>query len=112
MTDPASLAEIIAAYEKHGWVLRRVLLSNAARTALGPMTDSLSAKVPVMDSDIDAAWFSRPPKSGGVAWEIRYLGQTPFALLENIDESNGDLEARLSAVEERLRASVAAKKPA
>ena len=109
MTAAGTIAEIIATYKKHGWVLRRVLLSAAASAALDTQ---VVAGVPVMPSDIDAAWFSRPPADGGVAWEIRYLGPTPFALVENIDENEPDFEERLRSVEARLAAAVASKKSA
>jgi len=109
MMDTGTIAEIIATYKKHGWVLRRVLLSAAASAALdGKVVEGVS----VMHSDVDAAWFSRPPAEGGVAWEIRYLGPTPFALVENIDENEPDFEERLRSVEARLAAAVASKKSA
>ena len=34
MITAETVAEILALYEKHGWNLRRVLLSDAARVAL------------------------------------------------------------------------------
>ena len=109
MMDTGTIAEIIATYKKHGWVLRRVLLSAAASASLD---SQVVAGVPVMPSDIDAAWFSRPPAEGGVAWEIRYLGPTPFALVENMNENEPDFEERLRSVEARLAAAVASKKSA
>ena len=108
MADPSSITGIIAIYEKHGWVLRRVLLSEATKRSLGSSIESL----PVFDADIDAAWFSRPPKSGGPPWEIRYLGDTPFALLENIDEDSPSFEDDLDALLGRLRDAVRARKSA
>src|SRR5687768_13101353 len=108
MIDAGAVAEIIATYQKHGWVLRRVLLSDESKTVLGTAVNGL----PLMDSNIDAAWFSRPPKSGGVAWEVRYLGDVPFALLENIDEESPDFEDRLRSVEARLTEAVTARKSA
>ena len=109
MISTDAIKEILATYKKHGWVLRRVLLSAAASAVLD---SQVVAGVPVMPSDLDAAWFSRPPAEGGVAWEIRYLGPTPFALVENIDENEPDFEERLTSVEARLAAAVASKKSA
>ena len=109
MTSSDSIAAIIATYKKHGWLLRRVLLSRPARAEVSPQ---VVEGAPVMPSDIDAAWFSRPPADGGVAWEIRYLGPTPYALVENIDENEPDFEERLRSVEARLAVAVAAKKSA
>ncbi len=110
MIGPGQAAEIFALYQKHGWVLRRVLLSADARSALASLITSLPADVAVIDSEIDAAWFSRPPASGGVAWEIRYLGEPAFALVENIDADSPDFESALRSVKSRLSDAVAIKK--
>ena len=107
MIDAGAIGEIIATYQKHGWILRRVLLSQGLKSALG---NGIFGDVPVMDSDIDAAWFSRPPQPGGIAWEIRYLGGIPFALLENLDENGPEFESGLHSVEVRLANSISAKK--
>ncbi|MEO7539989.1 MAG: hypothetical protein ABIV21_08165 [Pyrinomonadaceae bacterium] len=112
MIDPDSIAEIIATYTKHGWILRRVLLSGEARAVLGASIDRLFRNIPVTDSAIDAAWFSRQPTGSSVAWEIRYFGSMPFALLENIDESDPGFEGQLRAVEARLTTAMTSKKPA
>jgi len=109
MIETTELRDLIATYAKHGWLLRRVLLSAGSREKLDDAGFDAGL---IMDSGIDAAWFSRPPKPGGVPWEIRYLGGSPFALVENIDEDAGDLENQLAGVESRLRAAVTGKKPA
>ena len=106
MIDPESVREIVRMYEKHGWVPRRFLFTSQLAAAMGPPGKS----VPIHTSDIDAAWFSRPPKAGGIPWELRYLGEPPFALLENIDEDNADFEDSLKAVERRLKDAIAGKK--
>ncbi len=100
MIGPDEIRDIISTYEKHGWVLRRLLVSPCLNAKFKA---ALAEQVAVVDSDIDAAWFSRPPKVGGVAWEIRYLGNPPFALLETADENAPDFESLLKRVEERLR---------
>ncbi len=102
MIEAEQIGEIIETYEKYGWVLRRVLLSAALKERLGGGITHLVDGVQVMDADIDAAWFSRPPKPGGVAWEIRHLNETPYALLEKIDENNAEFEDELRDVETRL----------
>jgi hypothetical protein len=112
MTGPAEIGEIVATYQKHGWLLRRVLLSAALKESLGGEPDALFGGVPVIDAMIDAAWFSRPPRAGAIAWEIRYLGDVPFALLENIDEDDPGFENALKAVESRLFDTIASKKAA
>ena len=109
MIETDAIGEIIATYQKHGWILRRVLLSAAPEAKIGERQSALFGSVEVKGSDIDAAWFSRPRSGGGVPWEIRYLGSPPFALLENIDENDPEFEVSLSGVEARLRESIAAK---
>lgn len=107
MIDLETITGIITTYKKHGWILRRVLLSTKTKAEVA---DALVLDdVRIVDSEIDAAWFSRPPGHGHVAWEIRYLGDPPFALLESIDENEPDLEDMLRDVERRLHESIAAK---
>jgi len=107
MIDACSIRELLETYEKHGWILRRVLLSAALSKELGNETSGLFVNVPINDSDIDAAWFSRPPNPGGVAWELRYLGDIPYALLERLDENAPEFDEQLAAVESQLRDAVA-----
>ena len=112
MIDKDTISGIIATYQKHGWILRRVLLSRDLKKYLGGQFDELFVGVSVTESKIDAAWFSRPPKSGGVAWEIRHLGDIPLALLEKADEDDPAFENALRNVESRLCEAVAAKEAA
>lgn len=100
--SPESVLDTIATYKKYGWQLRRLLLSTRSRKALAGKVED----VPIKETDIDAAWFSRPPKTGAIAWELRYLGEMQYALLEHIDESDADMEDRLCDVESRLAAAV------
>jgi len=109
MIDLDSISDTIAIYEKYGWILRRLLFSPEIKVKMGNGQGSRFGDVAVMDSGIDAAWFSRPPQRGGIAWELRYLGDPPFALLENIDEADPEFENLLRSVEARLRESIAAK---
>lgn len=106
MLDKDAITEILETYKKYGWVLRRLILTEASKTALGDDVKELAGGVPVVTSDIDAAWFSRQPKAGPNAWEVRHLSSNPYALLEQIDENSSDLEETLSSVETRLRAAV------
>lgn len=109
MIDAQGIREIIATYHEYGWILRRVLLSAALSEKLGKDKVTIFGDVAITDSAMDAAWFSRPPKSGGVAWEIRYLGDIPYALLEKADEKDPEFENVLRGVESRLRESIAEK---
>jgi hypothetical protein len=102
--SPESVLETIATYKKYGWMLRRLLLSELSRNAL---RNKLGEDVLVHDAEIDAAWFSRPPGTGPVAWELRYLGEMQYALVEHIDESAPDFENSLRDVELRLASAVA-----
>ncbi len=112
MINIDTISETIATYKKHGWILRRVLLSAALSGRIDRSRSTLFGNVEVFDSDIDAAWFSRQPTSGEAAWEIRFLGETPVALVERIDEFDPDFENHLKAVEGRLREMVATRKRA
>lgn len=112
MIDASCVRGLIETYKQHGWILRRVLLSSDTNNSLADNKSGLFENVPIIDSDIDAAWFSRPPTAGGVAWEIRYLGNIPFALLDRVDENDPQFESILNSVESRLRDAIAAKQAA
>ena len=103
MISAGTISEIVGVYEKHGWLLRRVLLSSRLKAELAAAGEDIFRDVGIADSDIDAAWFSRPPSDGGVPWEIRHLSDSPYSLLENIDENDAGFEDALKAVEDRLR---------
>ena len=107
MISPDAIEEILATYKKHGWVLRRVLLSSELKTKLGDEAKTLFPGVELRDADLDAAWFSRQSRKDSVAWEVRRLGPLPFALVEvvNTDLPVDELEEVLSDAEERLRQS-------
>lgn len=106
MITPEQFCEIVATYERHGWLLRRVLLSAETRKRL----TAFPTDVDIIDSDIDVAWFSRPPKAGEISWEIRSLGATPFALVEFVDEDSPDFEHVLESVKQRMTDSLANRK--
>lgn len=101
MNDPAAIGEILKMYEKHGWTLRRVLLSRPAPKDLA----ELFRAADVRQSDIDALWFARPSHPGNVAWEIRALTTTPFALLEVVpdDTDPAELEETLASAQSRMQ---------
>jgi len=108
MVNLATLHELLETYRKYGWALRRVLLSPESYSAFAD--DPIFDDVLVTKARVDAVWFSRPPKTGtAVAWELRYLGEPPFALVESLDESVAEFEESLGAAENRLTDSIAAK---
>jgi hypothetical protein len=100
-----TLAAIVAQYQRYGWTLRRVLLTAGARersVAVG------SEAVPVYESPIDAAWFSRSSRPGTETWELRGLHEPPFALLEVIDTDldRDEREEILKATEQKMLESM------
>lgn len=108
MIDLEKINGIVFEYQKHGWILRRLLLSEDMEKGLGESFFGVT----VVRSEIPAAWFSRPPAAPPTTWEIRFLGDPPFALLESVDESGPDLEDRLRVVEDKLQKAVAKKRTA
>ncbi len=109
MIDLEMVSAIIDVYQKHGWHLRRILITDPAdEPRIAGRIDV--SDIPIKRSGINAVWFSRTPKDGPAAWEIRYLGDIPFALLECLDENDPEFEPSLSAVEARLGESIIAKK--
>lgn len=102
MIDAATVGEIITLYEKHGWKLRRALLSRAERKSLEPALNS----VDIVESDLSALWFSRRSKPESEAWELRRLTGSPFALVAVVpaDAEADEVEATLAQVVEEMRA--------
>lgn len=94
MIDGRKISEIFALYKRHGWLLRRVLLTPETRNLLAGA--NLFAPAEVFEADIDAAWFSRPSGAEREAWELRLLSENPYALLE-IFEADDDEEVREEA---------------
>lgn len=79
MLDGEQIQAIVTQYEKHGWSLRRVLLS---ATVAGNLPPAFFAEAEIVSADLDALWFSREAANGGEAWELRNLSGAPFALVE------------------------------
>jgi hypothetical protein len=106
MIDAETVGEIIGQYEKHGWILRRALLSDEGMNASQKIPDN----VEVEPSDFDALWFSRKSKPDSEAWELRRLTGSPFALVAVVstNASSEEVEATLSQVVEEMRAKTTA----
>lgn len=106
MIDLSAVTDIISTYEKHGWKLRRVLLS--AKLASIANRSDLFGRAEIRDSLIDGLWFSRRSRRGTEAWELRAISLSPFALLENIPDelSAEDAEDILHETEHRLAETV------
>ena len=106
MIDAATIREIISVYTKHGWSLRRVLLSDGLRKAVGA---GIFGDASLHKSDLDAVWFSRSTKKDGMAWEIRHLSSAPFALLVVVSDAASEFNEALLETEERLRETLRAR---
>ena len=102
MIDPAKVAEILAQYEKHGWTVRRALLSSESRERFSEVLRAIE----IEGSDIDALWFSRKSQPDSEAWELRRLTALPFALVAVIsnDASGDEVESTLEQVVDEMRA--------
>ncbi|MEO8649217.1 MAG: hypothetical protein ABI539_08640 [Acidobacteriota bacterium] len=93
MIGTSEIAEIFSVYRKHGWTLRRVLLTDGSRAAVRSEQKDLFGEILVENSSLDAAWFSRESSVEVDAWELRRLGGTPFALIRSIPKSASQGEA-------------------
>lgn len=92
------IIEILSVYRKHGWTLRRVLLSEDLKNNLGTACDDIFGGITPTSSTLDGLWFSRASKGTLEAWELRHLGANPYALVEIME---GALEEDVR--EEQLR---------
>ncbi len=111
MIQAAAVKEMIELYEKHGWKLRRVLLSDPLRNRLEAAGVLDDAEV-TTNSELDAAWFSRSSHPDRTAWEIRHLSETPFALVEVVDNTMNEkkVEEVFNAAEAKM-IEITAKRP-
>ncbi len=89
MISAVQIREIVRQYEKHGWTLRRVLLSPATRESLADALETVFGETPIHSVEIDALWFSRL-SAGGEAWELRRLSGSPFALVKVFDDKDDE----------------------
>ncbi|HJZ78759.1 MAG TPA: hypothetical protein VKD91_00375 [Pyrinomonadaceae bacterium] len=97
--------DIIAVYERHGWKLRRVLLSPLFRERLVQDDDDIFGNSILVDSDFDALWFARPSHEQREAWELRLLSQQAYALFEafEADEAEEEREEARREMEHKMR---------
>ena len=104
MIDRNAIEQIIAQYTRHGWKLRRVLLSDAARSKIGD-TDMVFGSAAVFASDLDALWFSRSSNADMAAWELRHLDAVPYALVTGVPDGSdaSESEAILGETEAKMR---------
>ena len=105
MIDAGAINSIIMVYVKHGWTLRRVLLSKTLKSSLADSQDFAGAEF--IDADFDALWFSRIRNERETAWEIRHISNTAYALVAVVDSEQDDEAATLAETEQRFAASLA-----
>lgn len=104
MSDINQAPDIVATYGKHGWILRRVLLTKESEPAW-PATALTSLQNVVMErAAFDALWFARPSHGGREAWELRLIAETPYALFQAFEsdeteelreDARREMEARM-----------------
>lgn len=105
MKNAGLFMELVSTYRKHGWELRGVLLQPATHAELDSDEEGLLNNVPVREALFDALWFSRPSHNQREAWELRLLGQTPYALFETFeaDETEEERQDVKQEMEARMR---------
>ena len=101
MNQVERIGEIVATYQKHGWRLERLLLTPETSAELaGELTEGAV----VREAAVDALWFARASHAERVAWELRLVAETPYALFETFeaDETEEDREEVRREMEARL----------
>lgn len=99
---PDQIRSLIAVYESNGWLLRRVLVRASRMADVREILDGRGNDAELECGNLNAAWFSRKPQGKPVAWELRSLESTPYAILDHLDETSPDFSERLKAIEDRL----------
>jgi hypothetical protein len=127
MSQIKKFQDTLSMYRKHGWRLARVLAraetlaelrgaavgleeSSANAVGAGAESDRMSFEgAAVSESAVDAMWFTRPSQEGREAWELRLVGEPPYALFELFepDETEEEREDVRREMEARLREYVA-----
>jgi S-formylglutathione hydrolase FrmB len=97
--------ELVATYRKHGWELTGALLQPTTHAELSVKEPDLLSPLVLKEASFDALWFSRPSHNRRVAWELRLLAETQYALFETFeaDESEEQREEMRLEMEARLR---------
>jgi hypothetical protein len=100
-----AIREILSQYDKFGWRLDHILLSTDLKDRLSQEASVIFDGIRVEESDLDAAWFARTSTNGRVAWELRSLGPSPFALVDSTEQNASveDLTSLFQRVEMEMR---------
>ncbi len=104
MNQVERIREIVAVYLRHGWRLERLLLRPETSAELAGAASELTGDAVVREAAVDALWFARASHAGRVAWELRLVAETPYALFETFeaDEAEEDREEVRREMEARL----------
>ena len=92
MIGEQDVRAIIGQYEKFGWEIHCVLITDELRKHLGEAVSNLFDNARIETSDIDAARFTRPSTGGRVAWELRRLSELPYALIAVVEKNIDTVE--------------------
>jgi hypothetical protein len=82
MISDEEIGAMLSLYEKHGWNLRRVLLSQQLKNTVAL---ELFGDADIYESEFNAVWFARASGKESESWELRLLSQNPYALVEVFD---------------------------
>ncbi len=98
------IRDILATYQKHGWKLRRVLLSPETYGEVVGKDEPWTEGATVEAAAIDALWFSRASHGKREAWELRLVAEGQYALFETFeaDEAEEDREEVRREMEARM----------
>lgn len=104
MSQQDRIRDILGAYEKHGWKLRRVLLRTETYGEVVGKDEPWTEGASVEAAAIDALWFSRPSHGKREAWELRLVAEAQYALFETFeaDETEEDREEVRREMEARM----------
>lgn len=97
--------ELVATYQKHGWQLKGAVLQPGTRAELTEKEPDLLRPLVLKEDIFDALWFSRPSHKDRVAWELRLLAESQYAIFETFeaDETEEQREEMRIEMEARLR---------
>jgi hypothetical protein len=98
-------SDLVATYQKHGWVLKGALLQPETRSELPTEQVAEIESGKIKEATFDALWFSRPSHHKREAWELRLLAETQYALFETFeaDETEEQRDDVRLEMEARLR---------
>lgn len=105
MIGAEAISEILSLYSKHGWILRRVLVSEKLSKEISAQLEIHFGDAEIVPAEIDAVLFSRDSGDQRVAWELRHLSANPFAVFETFGKEIPEnvLRENLREMEERLK---------